>query len=69
MKITENDYWWADDVKLSDPVEDRRLMADAATVARRADQIVLAIGDTEQTSREGWTKNHLGDRSILDLVG
>ena len=31
--------------------------------------IVLAIGDTEQTSREGWANEHLGDRASLDLVG
>ena len=31
--------------------------------------IILAIGDTEQTSREGFAKNHLGDRTSLDLVG
>jgi beta-glucosidase len=37
--------------------------------ARGADTIVLAIGDTEQTSREGWADSHLGDRSSLDLVG
>jgi len=30
---------------------------------------VLALGDTEQTSREGWADNHLGDRDSLDLVG
>jgi hypothetical protein len=31
--------------------------------------VLLAIGDTEQTSREGFAKNHLGDRTSLDLVG
>ena len=31
--------------------------------------MVLAIGDNEQTSREAWTLNHLGDRASLDLVG
>ena len=30
---------------------------------------MLAIGDTEQTSREAWADNHLGDRTSLDLVG
>ncbi len=69
VRITENDDWWADDVKLADPAENRRLIADAVAVARGADQIVLAIGDTEQTSREGWAKNHLGDRDNLELVG
>lgn len=69
VKITENDDWWADEVTLADPAANRRLIADAVATARRADTIILAIGDTEQTSREGWAKNHLGDRASLDLVG
>jgi beta-glucosidase len=69
VKITANDDWWADDVKLADPAANRRLIEAAVSVARNADRIVLAIGDTEQTSREGWAKTHLGDRDSLDLVG
>jgi beta-glucosidase len=69
VKITANDDWWADEDKLSDPAENRRLIEAAVAVARNADEIILAIGDTEQTSREGWAKTHLGDRDSLDLVG
>ena len=69
VKITVNDDWWADEVQLADPAENHRLIDAAVAVARRADQIVLAVGDTEQTSREGWAPNHLGDRTSLDLVG
>jgi beta-glucosidase len=69
VKITADDDWWADAVQLADPAANRRLIEEAAAVARKADQIVLAIGDTEQTSREGWAKTHLGDRDSLDLVG
>jgi beta-glucosidase len=69
VKITENDDWWADEVKLADPAENRVRIATAVEAARGADKIILAIGDTEQTSREGWADNHLGDRSSLDLVG
>jgi len=69
VKITENDDWWADEVKLSDPLENRKLIAEAVDIAKQADVIVLAIGDTEQTSREGWAASHLGDRNSLDLVG
>jgi beta-glucosidase len=29
----------------------------------------MVLGDNEQTSREAWADNHLGDRSSLDLVG
>jgi beta-glucosidase len=69
VKITQNDDWWADDVQLADPAENERLIQQAVEVARTADAIVLVLGDTEQTSREAWAKNHLGDRDRLDLVG
>jgi beta-glucosidase len=69
VKITANDDWWADEVQLADPAENHQLIEAAVALARRADQIVLAVGDTEQTSREGWAKTHLGDRTSLDLVG
>jgi beta-glucosidase len=69
VKITLNDDWWADEVQLADPADNHRLIAEAVAAARDADQIVLAIGDTEQTSREGWANTHLGDRDSLDLVG
>jgi beta-glucosidase len=69
VKITENDDWWADEVKLADPALNRRLIHEAVDVATNADVILLAIGDTEQTSREAWADAHLGDRSSLDLVG
>jgi beta-glucosidase len=69
VKITANDDWWADEVQLADPKENHRLIDAAVAAARGADQIILAIGDTEQTSREGWAPTHLGDRDSLDLVG
>jgi beta-glucosidase len=69
VSITENDDWWADEVVLSDPAENQRLIDDALAVARDADTIVLALGDTEQTSREAWADQHLGDRASLELVG
>jgi beta-glucosidase len=53
----------------SNPDEDRRQIAEAVEVAKRADAIVLAIGGNEQTSREAWGLNHMGDRTSLDLIG
>ncbi len=53
----------------SDPEEDRKAIAEAVRVARKADVIVLAIGGNEQTSREAWGLNHMGDRTSLDLIG
>jgi beta-glucosidase len=31
--------------------------------------VILAIGDNEQISREAWSRNHMGDRTNLDLFG
>jgi beta-glucosidase len=67
--ITTSDDRSVDDVQLADPARNRQLIEQAVSVARLADTIVLAIGDTEQTSREGFARNHLGDRAHLDLVG
>jgi beta-glucosidase len=68
-KITIGGAWHIDEVVPSDPDEDRKQIAEAAKVAKQADVIVLAIGDNEQTSREAWNLNHMGDRPTLDLVG
>jgi beta-glucosidase len=68
-RITESSEWGADEVKLADPHENAQRIADAVKVAKSADAIVLVIGDTEQTSREAWADNHLGDRDSLDLIG
>jgi beta-glucosidase len=68
-KITVGGSWQQDEVTAADPEENRRSIREAAAVAAQADVVVLAIGDNEQTSREAWASNHLGDRSSLDLVG
>jgi len=68
-QITIGGSWAEDRVVPSDPVQDRRQIAEAVEVAKQSDVIVLCIGDNEQTSREGWGLKHLGDRSSLDLVG
>jgi beta-glucosidase len=68
-KITVGGSWNADEVTPSDPVEDRKQIAEAVEVANQADVIVLAIGGNEQTSREAWNLKHMGDRTDLDLVG
>lgn len=68
-KITVGGSWNQDEVVASDPAEDRRQIAAATVVAQQADVIVLAIGDNEQTSREAWNLNHMGDRPSLDLIG
>ena len=68
-KITIGGSWTQDDVTPSNPAEDRAGIAEAVKVAAEADVVVLAIGGNEQTSREAWAKNHLGDRADLEMVG
>ncbi len=68
-KITIGGSWNQDEVTPGDPEENRRSIREAARVAARADLVVLAIGDNEQTSREAWALNHMGDRASLDLFG
>jgi beta-glucosidase len=68
-KITVGGSWNQDAVVPSDPDEDWRMIAEAVSVARRADVVVLAIGGNEQTSREAWSRQHMGDRASLELVG
>jgi beta-glucosidase len=67
--ITQSEDRSANEILLADPARNRQLIAEAVEVAKTCDVILLAIGDTEQTSREGFAKNHLGDRTSLDLVG
>ncbi|HTG86639.1 MAG TPA: glycoside hydrolase family 3 N-terminal domain-containing protein [Pyrinomonadaceae bacterium] len=69
-KITkEGGNWWADTAHLSDLADDQKLIAEAAAVAKTADVALLVLGGNEDTSKEGWADNHLGDRDSLDLVG
>ena len=69
-KITkEGGDWWADTSHLSDESADARLIAQAVDVAKTADVAVLVLGGNEDTNKEGWAENHLGDRDSLDLIG
>ena len=68
-KITIGGSWNEDPVVASDPEEDRRLIKEAVGVAEKSDVVILVLGGNEQTSREAWSKSHLGDRTSLDLVG
>ena len=68
-KITIGGSWNQDEVVPSNPEDDRKQIAEAVDVAKQADVIVLAIGGNEQTSREAWMLNHMGDRASLNLLG
>lgn len=69
-KITqEGGDWFADSSHLNNPADDEKLIAQAVEVARAADVAVLVLGGNEDTNKEAWADNHLGDRDSLDLVG
>ncbi|WP_430641204.1 glycoside hydrolase family 3 N-terminal domain-containing protein [Brevundimonas albigilva] len=69
VRITESRVWAADEVTLVDPAVNARLIERAVADARDADVIVMVLGDNEQTSREAWADQHLGDRDSLELLG
>jgi beta-glucosidase len=68
-KITTTSGWNNDDVQLPKPEDDRKQIREAVALANTADVVILVIGQNEQTSREAWSKQHMGDRTDLDLIG
>ncbi|MEW6126043.1 MAG: glycoside hydrolase family 3 N-terminal domain-containing protein [Acidobacteriota bacterium] len=69
-KITkEGGNWFGDTATLNDPADDERLINEAVQVAKNSDVAVLVLGGNEDTNKEAWAENHLGDRDNLDLVG
>ncbi len=68
-KITVGGSWDQDHVMLPDPAENLQLIKAAVEIAQQSDLVILALGGNEQTSREAWNRNHLGDRSCLELFG
>src|SRR5690625_1788842 len=68
-RITEGGSWVEDEVVKADPDENLKRIEEARKVSEKADLIVLAIGGNEQTSREAWALNHMGDRPTLQMVG
>ena len=70
VKITkEGGNWFGDTITLNDAASDQKLIDEAVNTAKSADAIILAIGGNEDTNKEGWAENHLGDRDSLELVG
>jgi beta-glucosidase len=61
--------WSADRVVLADPAANQRRIAEAVALARESDVAIVVVGDNEQTAREAYAENHLGDRQELRLVG
>lgn len=70
VKITkEGGNWFGDTSTLNDYSSDQKLIAEAVKIARSSDAVILVIGGNEDTNREAWAENHIGDRDSLELVG
>ncbi len=54
---------------LNDPMNDKKLIAQAVKLAKKSDAVILVLGENELINREAWNVIHLGDRDNLDLVG
>jgi beta-glucosidase len=61
--------WSADRVVLADPAANRKRIQEAAALAQGSDVAIVVVGDNEQTAREAYAENHLGDRADLRLLG
>ena len=68
-RISDKGDWFSDSVTLSSPAENRKRIAEAVAMAQKADVILLFVGGNETTSREGWSSQHMGDLSNLELIG
>ncbi|MDE2447449.1 MAG: glycoside hydrolase family 3 C-terminal domain-containing protein [Gammaproteobacteria bacterium] len=68
VKLVASGDQYTDRVVLPTPAENHELIRQAVSVARTADEIVLAIGTRGALCREGWADNHLGDRDSLGLI-
>ena len=59
----------ADRVVVPDSASNAQRITDAVALARRSDLVILVLGDNEQTAREAYADDHLGDRASIGLPG
>ncbi len=70
VKITkEGGNWFGDTATLNDAASDQKLIGEAVKTAKDSEAVILVIGGNEDTNKEGWAENHLGDRDSLELFG
>jgi beta-glucosidase len=61
--------WKYDEIEFASREENLKLIQNAVDVARKAEIVILALGENEHLCREAWAKTHLGDNMTLDLFG
>ena len=68
VKITDKNDWFADTIRLANPIANQQKILEAIDIAKQADVVVLFVGSNESTNREGWADGHLGDLPTLELL-
>ena len=68
VKITDKNDWFADTIRLANPLANQQKILEAIDIAKQADVVVLFVGSNESTNREGWADGHLGDLPTLELL-
>lgn len=61
--------WKNHEIKFASREENLELIKEAVEVAKKAEVIILALGENEHLCREAWAKDHIGDNMTLDLFG
>jgi beta-glucosidase len=61
--------WYENKVQQPDPATAKEGIQAAVEAARKAEVAIIVVGENENTNREAWSEEHLGDRDSLDLLG
>lgn len=61
--------WQTNKIDITSRQENLQLIEEAVAVAKQAEVVIIAVGETEHLCREVWSKDHLGDAQTLDLFG
>lgn len=61
--------WKYDEIVFASREDNLKLIDEAVETAKKAEIIILAIGENEHLCREAWAKTHIGDNLTLDLFG
>ncbi|MDX9847923.1 MAG: glycoside hydrolase family 3 N-terminal domain-containing protein [Tenuifilaceae bacterium] len=69
ITTTPGSFWDNDNTEMNNELSDRKLIAEAKSLASRSDVVLLVIGENESICREAWSENHRGDRDGLNLFG
>ncbi len=68
VRITKPAVYTKDEIELLSVEDNKQLIEEAVKKAKKADVVVLAVGENELIAREAWGDSHLGDRTTMELT-